>query len=102
MASVLDSRLNSLGSWARQFILAAVPLCSYADFYLLVESDPEFDQQYQLWLTGFFFSESKEEILANLANFAYDPINYEHFRKLNVVDLFLGKENMLTMFLDVG
>jgi hypothetical protein len=27
--------------------------------------------------------------LANLANFAYDPINYEHFRKLNVLDLFL-------------
>ena len=53
-------------------------------------------------LTGFLFSGSKEEILANLANFAYDPINYEHFRKLNVVDLFLGKENVLTMFLDVG
>ena len=45
MASVLDSRLNSLGSWARHFILT-VPFCSYADFYLLVESDPEFDQQY--------------------------------------------------------
>ncbi|KAJ7376445.1 Armadillo repeat-containing protein 7 [Desmophyllum pertusum] len=36
---------------------------------------------------------AKEEILANLANFAYDPINFEHFRKLNVVDLFL---DMLT------
>ena len=36
---------------------------------------------------------AKEEILANLANFAYDPINYDHFRKLNVADLFLGKDN---------
>ncbi|CAH3037102.1 unnamed protein product [Porites lobata] len=36
---------------------------------------------------------AKEEILANLANFAYDPINYDHFRKLKVVDLFM---DMLT------
>lgn len=43
-----------------------------------------------------FFPGAKEEILANLANFAYDPINYEHFRKLNVMDLFLGKESILT------
>ncbi len=27
--------------------------------------------------------------MANLANFAYDPINYDHFRKLNILDLFL-------------
>ena len=27
--------------------------------------------------------------MANLANFAYDPINYEHFRKLNILDIFL-------------
>jgi len=33
--------------------------------------------------------EAKEQILANLANFAYDPINYGHFKKLNIVDLFL-------------
>ncbi|KAK3612594.1 hypothetical protein CHS0354_042102 [Potamilus streckersoni] len=33
--------------------------------------------------------EAKKETLANLANFAYDPINYEHLRKLNVLDLFL-------------
>ncbi|CAH1243755.1 ARMC7 [Branchiostoma lanceolatum] len=31
----------------------------------------------------------KEQVLANLANFAYDPINYEHLRKLNVIDMFL-------------
>ena len=27
--------------------------------------------------------------MANLGNFAYDPINYEYFRKLNIFDLFL-------------
>ncbi|XP_062509395.1 armadillo repeat-containing protein 7-like [Corticium candelabrum] len=31
----------------------------------------------------------REQIVANLANFAYDPINYEHLRRLNVLDLFL-------------
>lgn len=29
--------------------------------------------------------------MANLANFAYDPVNYEYMRTLNVIDLFLGK-----------
>ena len=33
--------------------------------------------------------EAKEQVLANLANFAYDPINYGYFRTLNVLDLFL-------------
>lgn len=27
--------------------------------------------------------------MANLGNFAYDPINYEYFRQLNILDLFL-------------
>ena len=38
------------------------------------------------------FSGAKEEVLANLANFAYDPVNYEFIRTLNVVGLFLGKK----------
>jgi KaiC/GvpD/RAD55 family RecA-like ATPase len=38
-----------------------------------------------------FISEAKEQVLANLANFAYDPINYEFLRKLNVIDLFLDQ-----------
>ncbi|XP_071145640.1 armadillo repeat-containing protein 7-like [Mytilus edulis] len=33
--------------------------------------------------------ESKQQVLANLANFAYDPVNYDYFRTLNVLDLFL-------------
>jgi hypothetical protein len=33
--------------------------------------------------------EAKFQVLANLANFAYDPINYEYLRQLNVIDLFL-------------
>jgi hypothetical protein len=31
--------------------------------------------------------------LANLANFAYDPVNYEYMRTLNVIDLFLGNHS---------
>ncbi|XP_006018315.1 armadillo repeat-containing protein 7 [Alligator sinensis] len=34
-------------------------------------------------------SEAKEQVLANLANFAYDPKNYEYLRQLQVLDLFL-------------
>ncbi|XP_062581543.1 armadillo repeat-containing protein 7-like [Saccostrea cucullata] len=33
--------------------------------------------------------ESKQEVLANLGNFAYDPVNYEYIRTLNIIDLFL-------------
>ncbi|KAL6094484.1 armc7 [Pungitius sinensis] len=37
--------------------------------------------------------EAKEQVLANLANFAYDPSNMAHLRELQVADLFL---DMLT------
>ncbi|KAK7476080.1 hypothetical protein BaRGS_00015840 [Batillaria attramentaria] len=33
--------------------------------------------------------ECKQQVLANLANFAYDPINYDYIRQLNILDLFL-------------
>ncbi|CAG8441035.1 13894_t:CDS:2 [Funneliformis mosseae] len=36
---------------------------------------------------------AKYQVLANLANFAYDPINYEWLWQLNVVDLFLDTLN---------
>jgi len=36
-------------------------------------------------------ADAKLQVLANLANFAYDPINYEYMRQLNAIDLFLGK-----------
>eukprot|EP01113_Clastostelium_recurvatum_P009341 TRINITY_DN14491_c0_g1_i2.p1 TRINITY_DN14491_c0_g1~~TRINITY_DN14491_c0_g1_i2.p1 ORF type:complete len:280 (-),score=56.28 TRINITY_DN14491_c0_g1_i2:44-883(-) len=32
---------------------------------------------------------AKAQVLANLANFAYDPLNYDFLRRLNVIDLFL-------------
>ena len=35
-------------------------------------------------------AEKKEQVLANLANFAYDPINYEYFRRLDVLDIFIN------------
>ncbi|XP_042240789.1 armadillo repeat-containing protein 7-like isoform X2 [Homarus americanus] len=34
---------------------------------------------------------AREEVLANLANFAYDPINYEWLRKLKIIDIFLNQ-----------
>ncbi|KAF4398817.1 hypothetical protein G4B88_028180 [Cannabis sativa] len=33
--------------------------------------------------------ETKERVVANLANFAYDPYNYTFLRQLNVLELFL-------------
>ncbi|CAL1403454.1 unnamed protein product [Linum trigynum] len=33
--------------------------------------------------------ETKERLVANLANFAYDPYNYPFLRQLNVLELFL-------------
>ncbi|XP_066094159.1 armadillo repeat-containing protein 7 isoform X3 [Saccopteryx bilineata] len=33
--------------------------------------------------------DAKEQVLANLANFAYDPSNYQYLRQLQVLDLFL-------------
>lgn len=52
-------------------------------------------------LTYFFKIEYQKQVLANLANFGYDPINYEYFHKLNILDLFLdvlvdeSDENMI-------
>lgn len=36
-----------------------------------------------------FCLESKRQVLANLANFAYDPINYPYIRSQKVIDLFI-------------
>ncbi|XP_066258751.1 armadillo repeat-containing protein 7 [Euwallacea similis] len=35
--------------------------------------------------------EAQKQTLANLANFAYDPINYEHIKQLHIIDLFLAQ-----------
>lgn len=37
------------------------------------------------------FTECKKQTLANLANFAYDPINYEFIKQLHLTDLFLSE-----------
>ncbi|XP_046652632.1 armadillo repeat-containing protein 7-like [Daphnia pulicaria] len=34
--------------------------------------------------------ESQEQVLANLANFAYDPLNYDYIRELKIIELFLN------------
>eukprot|EP00743_Colponemidia_sp_Colp-15_P008666 GILK01009433.1.p1 GENE.GILK01009433.1~~GILK01009433.1.p1 ORF type:complete len:173 (-),score=15.42 GILK01009433.1:433-951(-) len=56
---------------------------------------PRFDYLQQL-VTEFQSTTNqadRAQILANLGNFAYDPINYEAFRKLNIIELFV---DMLT------
>jgi len=35
-------------------------------------------------------AERRLQILGNLGNFAYDPINYEYFRRFNALDIFLN------------
>lgn len=44
---------------------------------------------FQLFFFTVTFLDAKEQVTANLANFAYDPINYDFLRKSNVPDLFL-------------
>jgi len=34
--------------------------------------------------------ESQEQVLANLANFSYDPLNYHYLRELKVIDIFIS------------
>ena len=41
-------------------------------------------------------NENKLQLLANFANFSYDPINYDYLRKLNIIDLFLDHLQMNT------
>ena len=44
----------------------------------------------QTWFQCCFSTaDAKEQVLANLANFAYDPSNYQYLRQLQVLDLFL-------------
>ncbi|XP_022160857.1 armadillo repeat-containing protein 7 isoform X2 [Myzus persicae] len=51
-------------------------------------------------------AESKLQVLANLANFAYDPVNYLHIRTQKVIDLFLEQlasdDNQLIAFAAAG
>ena len=41
-------------------------------------------------------NENKLQILANFANFSYDPINYNYLRELNIIDLFIDCLQMHT------
>ncbi|CAF2342174.1 unnamed protein product [Rotaria sp. Silwood2] len=41
-------------------------------------------------------NENKLQILANFANFSYDPINYNYLRELNIIDLFVDCLQMHT------
>lgn len=48
-------------------------------------------QSLQLLHFELMFADYQEQVLANLANFAYDPINYDFLRSLRVLDLFLDQ-----------
>lgn len=37
-----------------------------------------------------FFSEALEQVTANLANFAYDPINWPHLHEADALDVFIA------------
>ena len=37
----------------------------------------------------FFYAESQEQVLANLSNFSYDPLNVHYLRELKVIELFV-------------
>lgn len=63
-------------SWSQNFKKQTVKVISFFNFFTI-----------QLIILGCL--EGKKQVIANLANFAYDPINYEHMYKLNVLDLFL-------------
>ncbi|KAK7070380.1 Armadillo repeat-containing protein 7, partial [Halocaridina rubra] len=41
-------------------------------------------------------SDSREQVLANLASFSYDPINYKWLRNLGVIDIFLNQLSVET------
>lgn len=37
----------------------------------------------------FFLTEAQEQVTANLANFSYDPLNFEYLRDSKAVELFI-------------
>lgn len=59
-----------------------------------------------VYIIIFLFVDSKRQVLANLANFAYDPINYPHIRSQGVIDLFIDQlvsdDNKLITFAAAG
>jgi len=62
------------------------------------------DTDVLLWFVNYL--ESKRQVLANLANFAYDPVNYVHIRTQRVIDLFIEQltsdDNKLIAFAAAG
>ena len=86
---------DCLPSYVQYTTLPATFYWTYkTQFYqpLSTEHQPPTNTHSQLYIISFFFFyiiEYKLQVLANLANFGYDPVNYEFFRKLNILDLFL-------------
>ena len=73
------SRNNSKWNWR----LLVAQSCCFVVFVLFC-----------FWFVLFFVfkkTEARLQVLANLANFSYDPVNYESLARLGVPALFLGE-----------
>ncbi|XP_050438134.1 armadillo repeat-containing protein 7 isoform X2 [Adelges cooleyi] len=67
---------------------------------------PEFLKQLVQEFRKTHSAEAKRQVLANLANFAYDPVNYVYIRSAKVIDLLLeqldSSEKDLVRFASAG
>lgn len=69
---------NSVGKFSIESKTECIFKCIWNDHYLL-----------KFYI--FHYAAAKEQVLANLANFAYDPINYDFLRSLQIINLFLDQ-----------
>lgn len=44
---------------------------------------------FELFLFKFIYLDIQQQVIANLANFSYDPINFKWLRESGVIDIFL-------------
>jgi len=75
--------------------------------YFWLPNEPLLQQTYWCIIMYLFtYLDSKLQVLANLANFAYDPVNYQHIRTQKVIDLFIEQlssdDNKLIAFAAAG
>lgn len=69
----------------RQMLVRYFPVCNkFSDNKLVSRLEYLFE-----WVCFLFIAEAQEQVTANLANFSYDPLNYEYLRDAKAVELFL-------------
>ena len=104
LVPVLDSTHKLLVAKGQRSLLSVRPVAMFSSKeYLAKKTGPWGVGRFrylQALVTEFQDTNKQEhklQVLANLANFAYDPINYEHFRRLNILDLFLGRRGAVAV-----